>query len=48
MKSIKKMKGVIKMMKSSDELKKKGNKIKTTKFCVKIMKIHRIQKINFF
>ena len=32
------------MMKSSDELnKKEGKKIKTTKLCVKIMKMHRIK-----
>ena len=48
-KDIKKMKEDIRMVKSSDELnKEKGKKIKTTEFCVKILKMHKTKKIIFF
>ena len=38
------MKEDIKMIKSSDELNKKGKKNKTTELLAKIIKMHRIKK----
>ena len=46
-KGMKKMKEDIRMIRSSDELNKKGKKFKTTKLYVKIVEMHKIKKIIF-
>ena len=38
----------IRMIKTSDELNKKGQRIKTTKLWVKLMKMHRIKRSIYF